>query len=72
MEIGNWKLTWKLLLDTPQPGKDVGRKHSDASTGGDSGEGSLTARFAVRKLISAYHNGNQTRDLGDRAGEQCL
>lgn len=59
-------------LDAPQPGKDVGRKHSDASTGCDSGESPLAARFAVSKLIPADHDGNETGDLGDRAGEQRL
>src|SRR5215469_18433528 len=65
-------LRWLVWLDTPQPSEDVRRKHGDPSAGRDSSEGFLAARFAVGKLISAYDDGDQTGDLCDGAGEQCL
>jgi hypothetical protein len=30
------------------------------------------ARFTVRKLVAANHDGNQVCDLGNRAGEEGL
>ena len=59
-------------LHTPKPGQNVGGKHGNSRAGCDAGQGLLGARFAVRELVAADHDGDQTCHLGNRAGEEGL
>ncbi len=62
----------EALLYTPQPTEDIRRHDGDTSSRCDSGERLLRAGFTVREAIAADHDGDQARDLGHSAGEECL
>lgn len=66
------RLRVQARSDSPQPGEDVGRQHSDTSAGCDPGQIALRTGLPVREHISANHNGDQAGNLGDSSGEQGL
>ena len=59
-------------LDAPEPTQDIDGEYGDARSGGNSGKRFLCAWFAVREAVAADHDGNQTGNLGNGAGEQGL
>ena len=59
-------------LHTPKPGQNIGGKHGNPRAGCDAGQGLLSTRFAVRELVAADHDCDQTCHLGNRAGEERL
>jgi hypothetical protein len=62
----------KFRLHTPKPGQNVGGEHGNARAGGDTGQSLLGARLAVRELVAANHDCDQTGNLGNRTGEEGL
>lgn len=59
-------------LGSPQPAQYVRGEHCDSGSGGDTGKRLLRAGFSMREAVTANHDGNQTGDLRDRAGEEVL
>ena len=59
-------------LHAPKPGQNVGGKHGNPRAGCDAGQGLLSTRFAMRELVAADHDCDQTCHFGDRAGEERL
>ena len=59
-------------LNAPEPVQDIDGENGNARSGGNPGERLLCAGFAVRESVAADHDGNQTCDLRNRAGEKAL
>ena len=54
----------KFRLHTPKPRQYVGGEHGNPRAGGDTGQSLLGARLAVRELVAANHDCDQTGNLG--------
>ncbi len=59
-------------LNAPEPAQDIDGENGNARSGGNAGERLLRAGFAVGEPVAADHDGNQTCNLGNRAGEEGL
>ena len=59
-------------LNAPEPTQDIDGEDGDARSGGNSGERLLGAWFAVGEAVAADHDGDQTGNLGNGAGEKAL
>ena len=60
------------VLCTPQPGQDIGCKHSDPRTGSNASQGLFGAGFAVGELVAANNDGDQAGYLRHGSGEKRL
>src|ERR1019366_6604863 len=59
-----------LTLNAPEPTQDIDGENGNARSGGNAGERPLGAGFAVGETIATDHDGNQTCNLCNRAGEE--
>ena len=60
----------EVCLHTPEPTQDIHSENGNASSGGDTSECLLRARFSVRETVAADHDCDQARHPGDGSGEE--